>query len=127
MSQPHHLMLIDADAAEAYAWARVLGRHGFRVSVVTDGPAAIARQASDPAKAVIVDVLTADLSALAATLRRQTPGLIIVAIAGPQETGTADLTLLKPLDANDLVANLRPLLERSAVATGATGGTPGNP
>lgn len=100
--QPDHLLPVDADPVEAYAWARVLERQGFRIS-------ALACHASDPADAVIVVGMTADLPMLAATLRRQTTVLAILTIVEPQQSGPADRILVTPVDANDLATHVRRL------------------
>jgi DNA-binding response OmpR family regulator len=117
MPRQHHLLLVHDDAAQAYAQARLLSRHGFRTSVALSEAAALAAQENDPADAVILDQGAPDLSGatLATKFRARWPDLIIAAIVGSDAVKVCDVTLVKPVDPEVLVENLRRLLARLAV------------
>jgi DNA-binding response OmpR family regulator len=50
-----------------------------------------------------------------------------VSIAGSQGSGAAELTLVKPFDAKELVATVRRPLDRTAIATGVAAAGPQEP
>jgi len=115
-----HLILAEDEPDAAEAVADFLTRKGYRVSVASDGMAALERHREDPADLVITDIRMPRLGGveLIRELRSDTPGLPVVVMTGHVEfEESAELqdgplvTLRKPIRLGELVAEVARLLE----------------
>ncbi|HWD59802.1 MAG TPA: hypothetical protein VG308_16055 [Stellaceae bacterium] len=98
--------LIDRDAATRFAARRVLEGAGFAVSEAADERAV----APAPPALVIADLSAASLAAI----RREHPGVPVLALGGAGEAALLAGSLEKPFTASRLLAAVRRCLARGA-------------
>jgi two-component system response regulator MprA len=112
-----HVLVVEDDVNSARMMARMLREDGYEVEIATDGAAAIARLAREPAPDVLVTDIAlpfADGLAIASYARVQRPGMTIYLVTGRPEMARGQRPLVpaprvftKPLD----YASLRDDLE----------------
>jgi len=114
-----HLLVAEDEPHAAEAVADYLARKGYRVSVASDGLAALERHREDPADLVITDVRMPRLGGveLIRELRRDTPGLPVVLMTGHVEFEESDelqggplVILKKPIRLAELAAEVARLV-----------------
>jgi len=115
-----HLILAEDEPHAAEAVADYLARKGYRLSVASDGLAALERHREDPADLVITDVRMPKLGGLELIreLRRDTPGLPVVLMSGHVEFEESDelpdaplVILKKPIRLGELAAEVARLVD----------------
>jgi two-component system, OmpR family, phosphate regulon response regulator OmpR len=116
-----HILIIEDDARLAEMVSDYLGEAGFRVSVVDEGQAGLARLTREPYDALVLDLMLPDMDGLEVCrrLRAQsdTPVLMLTARGDTMdrvvglEVG-ADDYLPKPFEPRELLARLRAILRR---------------
>lgn len=119
------VLVVEDEEALADVLRRGLSEAGFRVDVVHDGRAAIARGTGEPFDAVVLDVMLpgADGFAVCAELRRRrvfVPVLMLTARDRVEDrveglNGGADDYLAKPFAFSELTARLRALGRRGPI------------
>ena len=120
------LLVVEDDARLAEMLHEYLGEAGFRVAVATDGDSALARLATSPFDAIVLDLTLPDMDGLDVCrqlrARSETPVLMLTArgdatdrIVG-LELG-ADDYLPKPFQPRELLARLRAILRRRGGGT----------
>jgi len=102
------LLVVDDDPGTCSLLQRVLTRHGYRVTTVADGDAALIAMAAEPPALVLTDLVMPGLSGLALIdhLRQHDPLLPIIALSAAldlPDLGTIPL-LIKPFSLGDLLA-----------------------
>ena len=132
MSQEtNHLLLVEDDAELSGMMSDFLSSHGYRVSVESDGLAAIRRIRTEPYDAVVLDIGLpgADGFSVCRDVRPQFGGPIIVLTARGDESDEvvaleagADDFMSKPVRPNALLARLKIHLRRVDVAGHPAGG-----
>jgi DNA-binding response OmpR family regulator len=120
---PRRLLLVDDDASLAAMLREFLELQNFRVEVVHDGPAALARVATDPTPDLIVlDVMMPGMSGFEVLKRlrqrHQVPVIMLTARGEESERimgllGGADDYLPKPCNPLELVARIGAVLKRA--------------
>jgi two-component system phosphate regulon response regulator OmpR len=116
-----HILLIEDDPRLAGMVAEYLGEAGFRVSVVGEGRAGLARLTREPYDALILDLMLPDMDGLEVCrqlrAKSDTPVLMLTARGDTMdrvvglEVG-ADDYLPKPFEPRELLARLRAILRR---------------
>ena len=116
-----HILLIEDDPRLAGMVSEYLGEAGFRVSVVGEGRAGLARLAREPYDALILDLMLPDMDGLEVCrqlrAKSDTPVLMLTARGDTMdrvvglEVG-ADDYLPKPFEPRELLARLRAILRR---------------
>jgi two-component system phosphate regulon response regulator OmpR len=116
-----HILLIEDDRRLAGMVAEYLGEAGFRVSVVGEGRAGLARLTREPYDALILDLMLPDMDGLEVCrqlrAKSDTPVLMLTARGDTMdrvvglEVG-ADDYLPKPFEPRELLARLRAILRR---------------
>jgi DNA-binding response OmpR family regulator len=120
------ILVVDDEADIGTILGALLRRAGYRVTTAQDGLAALASIGAEPPALVVMDVRMPRLDGLE-TLRRiraapataTLPVILMTANAEPADRAQAmacgaDECLAKPFEPADLVARIRPLLERRA-------------
>ena len=116
-----HILLIEDDPRLAGMVSEYLGEAGFRVSVVGEGRAGLARLTREPYDALILDLMLPDMDGLEVCrqlrAKSDTPVLMLTARGDTMdrvvglEVG-ADDYLPKPFEPRELLARLRAILRR---------------
>ena len=116
-----HILLIEDDPRLAGMVSEYLGEAGFRVSVVGEGRAGLARLTQEPYDALILDLMLPDMDGLEVCrqlrAKSDTPVLMLTARGDTMdrvvglEVG-ADDYLPKPFEPRELLARLRAILRR---------------
>ncbi|WP_163506270.1 response regulator transcription factor [Fodinicola acaciae] len=126
-SAPRHVLVVDDEPAVRDSLARSLTFEGYQVSLAADGIEAMERIAADHPDVVVLDVLMPRRDGLTTCRRLRADGDMVPVLmltardtVGDRVTGLdvgADDYLVKPFDLEELLARLRALLRRSALAT----------
>jgi DNA-binding response OmpR family regulator len=116
-----HILLIEDDPRLAGMVSEYLGEAGFRVSIVGEGQAGLARLTREPYDALILDLMLPDMDGLEVCrqlrAKSDTPVLMLTARGDTMdrvvglEVG-ADDYLPKPFEPRELLARLRAILRR---------------
>jgi len=116
-----HILLIEDDPRLAGMVSEYLGEAGFRVSLVGEGRAGLARLTREPYDALILDLMLPDMDGLEVCrqlrAKSDTPVLMLTARGDTMdrvvglEVG-ADDYLPKPFEPRELLARLRAILRR---------------
>jgi two-component system phosphate regulon response regulator OmpR len=124
-----HILIIEDDARLAEMVSDYLGEAGFRVSVVDEGQAGLARLTREPYDALVLDLMLPDMDGLEVCrrLRAQsdTPVLMLTARGDTMDRVVglemgADDYLPKPFEPRELLARLRAILRRRQSGPGNT-------
>jgi two-component system phosphate regulon response regulator OmpR len=116
-----HILIIEDDVRLAEMVSDYLGEAGFRVSVVDEGQAGLARLTREPYDALVLDLMLPDMDGLEVCrrLRAQsdTPVLMLTARGDTMDRVVglemgADDYLPKPFEPRELLARLRAILRR---------------
>ncbi len=117
MPEAANILLVDDNALTLLTLTRILEQHGYGVLAASDVGNAMQLARAQPLDLVITDYnLPGCQGGLLAALKRLRPGLPVVVLSGdPEAAGaadSADLLLPKPQAPENLVAEIRRLLER---------------
>jgi two-component system response regulator MprA len=125
-STPRHVLVVDDEPAVRESLARSLTFEGYQVSLAADGIEAMERIAAERPDVVVLDVLMPRRDGLTTCRRLRAEGDMLPVLmltardtVGDRVTGLdvgADDYLVKPFDLEELLARLRALLRRSALA-----------
>ncbi|MEZ5533626.1 MAG: response regulator transcription factor [Steroidobacteraceae bacterium] len=116
------ILLVDDDESLAAMLGEILQLHGFGVSCVGAGEAALERIGKDPPDLMVLDVMLPDVSGfeVLARLRQfsELPVIMLTARGADAEriaglTGGADDYLAKPFNPLELAARIRAILKRA--------------
>ena len=123
------ILVIDDDAQVRGVLRRILERAGHKVFDVGDGEAGIKLHREQPADVIITDIFMPERDGIETiqALRREFPGVKIVAISGGDRTRTVDLrkdaevfgasrTLRKPFELTELLEVVGELLRETRPA-----------
>ncbi|TMR08035.1 response regulator transcription factor [Nonomuraea turkmeniaca] len=132
MSELARLLVVDDEPALREALQSSLEFEGYKVVTADDGQAALDELARDSYDAVLLDVMMPRLDGLTACRRlrgsgNHIPVLMLTArdAVGDRVSGLdagADDYLVKPFELDELLARVRALLRRGALATGPQDG-----
>ncbi|MCF6475953.1 response regulator transcription factor [Nonomuraea sp. MG754425] len=132
MSEPARLLVVDDEPALREALQSSLEFEGYKVVTANDGHQALDSLAADAYDAVLLDVMMPRLDGLTACRRLRASGnhvpvLMLTArdAVGDRVSGLdagADDYLVKPFELDELLARVRALLRRGALAAGAPEG-----
>jgi two-component system, OmpR family, phosphate regulon response regulator OmpR len=124
-----HILIIEDDVRLAEMVSDYLGEAGFRVSVVDEGQAGLARLTREPYDALVLDLMLPDMDGLEVCrrLRAQsdTPVLMLTARGDTMDRVVglemgADDYLPKPFEPRELLARLRAILRRRQSGAAST-------
>jgi CheY-like chemotaxis protein len=117
------ILVVDDDATVRDLLKVILEREGYAVSVAADGKEAIRLFRREPADLIITDIIMPEQEGLKTIfdLRREYPGIKIIAISGGGQYGLNDYleaaaafganrTFAKPFDRSELIKAVRELL-----------------
>ncbi len=112
-----NILLVDDNALTLLTLTRILEQHGFGVLAASDAGNAMQLARAQPLDLVITDYnLPGCRGGLLAALKALRPGLPVMVLSGDPEAAeaavSADLLLPKPQAPENLVAEIRRLLER---------------
>ena len=115
-SAPLHVLIIEDDAALAYALARYLTAQKMRVTVAGAGLAGIEADEHDPCDLMLVDLRLPDIagSDVARDLKRRRPGVPVVVMTGNPGDLMANwpsAVLVKPFDPAELHDRIRQICQ----------------
>ncbi|MFG2001507.1 response regulator transcription factor [Spirillospora sp. NPDC048911] len=126
---PARILIVDDEPAVRESLVRSLEFEGYAVAEAADGTAALDRVAREEPDLVVLDVLMPRMDGLTACRRMRAQGatmpvLMLTArdMVGDRVTGLdagADDYLVKPFELDELLARIRALLRRSAMAAPA--------
>jgi two-component system response regulator MprA len=126
------ILIVDDEPAVREALNGSLTFEGYETAVASDGAEALERIEKDQPDLVVLDVLMPRMDGLTACRRLRAQGchvpvLMLTArdMVGDRVTGLdagADDYLVKPFELDELLARIRALLRRSALAGGAAAG-----
>ncbi|MBO2454657.1 response regulator transcription factor [Actinomadura barringtoniae] len=129
---PARLLVVDDEPAVRESLISSLEFEGYAVEEASDGAMALERVRADEPDLVVLDVLMPRMDGLTACRRMRAAGarmpvLMLTArdMVGDRVTGLdagADDYLVKPFELDELLARVRALLRRSAMAAPAAGG-----
>ncbi|KAB2349089.1 response regulator transcription factor [Actinomadura rudentiformis] len=129
---PARILIVDDEPAVRESLVRSLEFEGYAVTEAADGAMALDRVSRDEPDLVVLDVLMPRMDGLTACRRMRAQGatmpvLMLTArdMVGDRVTGLdagADDYLVKPFELDELLARIRALLRRSAMAAPAGGG-----
>ncbi|GAA2593107.1 response regulator transcription factor [Actinomadura fulvescens] len=127
---PARILIVDDEPAVRESLARSLEFEGYAVAEAADGTAALDRVGRDEPDLVVLDVLMPRMDGLTACRRMRARGarmpvLMLTArdLVGDRVTGLdagADDYLVKPFELDELLARVRALLRRGAMAAART-------
>jgi CheY-like chemotaxis protein len=114
------VLLVEDDANMRDLLMRTLEQAGYAVTTAVDGTDALAQFRKHPVDAVVTDILMPELDGfeLIRKLKKESPGLAVVAISGINDyrhfrklalASGANVALTKPIDRAQLVELLRTL------------------
>src|SRR5437660_6829910 len=118
-SSPPAVLIVDRDEAVTTAYASLLRREGYGVTVVGDGPSALTSIARNPPDVVLLEMTIPGLDGLEVCRRlkrepatRLTPVILLTASSGKEQRiagleAGADEVFTKPGDADELLARVR--------------------
>lgn len=111
------ILVVDDNALTLLTLTRILEQHGYGVLAARDAGNAMQLARAQPLDLVITDYnLPGCRGGLLAALKRLQPGLPVVVLSGDPEAAeaaeSADLLLPKPQAPENLVAEIRRLLEQ---------------
>ena len=114
------VLVIDDDAALLHSLITALGAFGIPIATARDGLAGLKAFRKLVPKVVIVDIIMPEQDGIGAIMemRRERPGVKIIAMSGSGRCGKADFlevakmlgadaTIHKPFDIDELVATVR--------------------
>jgi len=117
------ILLVDDETAITDNLAPFLGRSGFRVTVASDGEAALQRVSAEPPDLLVLDVLMPRLDGREVLRQMRqagnwTPIILLTQVGEASERAMAleegaDDYLNKPFDPHELVARIRAVLRRA--------------
>jgi two-component system response regulator CpxR len=122
-----HLLLIDDDAELCDLMREFFSQHGFSVSVANDGASGLAAARAAGVDLVLLDVMMPGMDGFQVlTALRQSSHVPVLMLTARTDAASrieglnsgADDYLPKPFDPNELLARVRAILRRSAVAAG---------
>jgi len=118
------VLVIDDDPAMLHSLASVFEAHGIGIATARDGLAGLALFRQVSPKVVLTDIIMPEQDGTSAIMemRRQRPGVTIIAMSGGGRIGRsdflavakqlgADSTVEKPFDVDELVTRIRRHLE----------------
>jgi two-component system response regulator MprA len=123
MDRPARILVVDDDVAIAASIRRALAYEGYRVTLVHDGPGALASVRDEPPDLVVLDVMLPGLDGVEVCRRiratDELPVLMLTARDAVHDRVTgldagADDYLVKPFAYDELLARVRALLRRQA-------------
>ena len=121
------ILVIDDEAAVRYALARILGKAGYDVVLAEDGEQGLALFGKERPDLVICDLVMPHPNGIEtiAQIRRDSPGMKIIAISGTDQTINADgLATALETGANDVMVKPFRAHELLDQVTSALGGEP---
>ena len=120
---PQRIVLVDDDEPTRELFAKLLTQRGYMVTQAGNGRAALDQMGQKPAELVITDMIMPEMDGMEiiVAVRRIYPGVKIIAVAesglGPAENSLkiaralgAHKTLVKPLDAEQLISAVQEVL-----------------
>lgn len=124
LAAPVHILLAEDEVLIAELFRMVLEERGYRVTLASDGAAAAAADAADPADLLLTDVRMPrkDGVALAGELRGRRPGLPVILMTGHNDAETLPrppghgptVRFTKPVMAQELLTTIDTLLPAAA-------------
>ena len=128
---PIHVLVVDDEPVLAELVSMALRYEGWEIATAGDGATAIASARETPPDVVVLDVMLPDMSGLEVLrkLREQIPRLPLLLLTAKDSvedriaglTAGGDDYVTKPFSLEEVVARLRGLLRRAAVATAVRG------
>lgn len=111
------ILIVDDNALTLLTLTRILEQHGYAVLAASDAGSALLLARAEPVDLVITDYnLPGSRGGLVAALKGLWPALPVVVLSGDPEAAaaaeSANLLLPKPQAPEDLVAEIRRLLEQ---------------
>lgn len=133
MALPERVLIVEDDRTVAEVVGRYLEREGYRVDIVSDGAAGLARALDDPPDLLVLDIMLPSLDGLEVCRRlreaHHVPVIMLSARGGESDRVAglelgADDYVAKPFSPRELTARVKAVLRRSALAGGSPGAEP---